>query len=42
MGKLLTRPLVREGAPQEETRKCLKIFSIEVKRKIGSGFQMTA
>jgi hypothetical protein len=31
--KLQTRPLVKEGASREENRKCLKIFSIEVKKK---------
>jgi hypothetical protein len=31
--KLQTRPLVREDAPQEENRRCLKILSMEVKRK---------
>jgi hypothetical protein len=29
--KLQTCPLVREGTPQEETRKCLKIISVEGK-----------
>jgi hypothetical protein len=29
--KLQSRPLVREGAPQEENRECLIIFSMEVK-----------
>jgi hypothetical protein len=31
--KLQTRPLVREGAVQEENRKCLKVFSMNVKEK---------
>jgi hypothetical protein len=32
--KLQTRPLVREGASQEETRKSLKILYTEVKEKV--------
>jgi hypothetical protein len=32
--KLQTRPLVRDGAQQEENCKCLKIFSMEVKKKL--------
>jgi hypothetical protein len=35
--KLQTRPLVREGAPQEETRKCLKVFSMEMKEELFVG-----
>jgi hypothetical protein len=35
--KLQTHPFVREGDPQEENRKCLKIFSREVKEKLVTG-----
>jgi hypothetical protein len=41
MDKLQTRPLVREGATKEGSRKCLKTFHTEV-RKIGRGSQMVA
>jgi hypothetical protein len=32
--KLQTRPLVREGNPQEEIDKWAKIFSMEIEREI--------
>jgi hypothetical protein len=34
--KLQTRPLVREGAPHQQTRSCLKIIK-ERREKIGRG-----
>jgi hypothetical protein len=40
--KLQTRSLSREGAPQEENRKCLQIFSMQVKEKIGRLSRMVA
>jgi hypothetical protein len=39
--KLKTRLLVREGAPHQQIRICLKIIK-EIKRKIVRGFQMGA
>jgi hypothetical protein len=39
--KLQTRPLVREGAPHQQTRTCLKIIK-KRREKIGRGFQMGA
>jgi hypothetical protein len=38
--KLHTRPLVREGVPQEGYRRYLKIITMEVTEKIDSGSQM--
>jgi hypothetical protein len=35
--KLQTGPLVREGASQEENRKCQKIVSMEVEKKFIAG-----
>jgi hypothetical protein len=35
--KLQTRPLVREGASQEENCKCLKVFSMKVKENLVVG-----
>jgi hypothetical protein len=34
MDKLQTHPLAREGVPQEEYHKCLKVFSKKVKEKL--------
>jgi hypothetical protein len=39
---LQTYPLVREGDPQQENHKRLKIFSTEVKEKFGRMSQMVA
>jgi hypothetical protein len=39
--KLQTRLLVKEGAPYQQTRNCLKIIK-EKRRKIGWGSQMGA
>jgi hypothetical protein len=42
MSKSQTRHLVRQGAPQEENRKYLKVFSMEVKEQLVIGFRMVA